>query len=67
MRLLRWFLHVPRYFLGHLVGHLALLVQFISLAFEGLAEGIADVARWLADVTDEDEGDDYGDDEGLAV
>jgi hypothetical protein len=63
-----WFLHIPRYFAGHLLAHVALLLQWLSLALEGLASAALDAGHWLADVP-EDEGfydfDDF-DDDGLA-
>lgn len=72
MSLFLWCLHMPRYFLGHVFGHAALLVKFVSLSLDGMASALMEIAAWLADVTDEDEfyGDfdsDDDDDEGLAT
>lgn len=63
MRLLSWLLHLPRYTAAHLVGQVAMILQFFALAVEGLSEALADLARWLGDVH-EDEDDDQDQDDG---
>lgn len=73
MNLILWLLHLPRYATAQVLALIAAHVQWTSLAIEGLASAILDIANWLADVTIEPVDDDYDgwtfpddDDSGLA-
>lgn len=73
MTVVLWVLHMPRYFLGHVFGHGALFVKFVSLSLDGLATALMEVASYLADVDNDgelydgfDDDEDGDDDEGLA-
>lgn len=68
--LLAWLFHLPRYFLGHVVGHAALLARWFGWALEGLSDSLTQIARWLCDLgPSEDLYDDFDisdDEDGLA-
>lgn len=65
MSFLAWLAHLPRYFVGHLIGHVALLLAWLAYALGGVSDGLTQIARWLCDVEDgEDLYDGFDDDEG---
>lgn len=70
--LVGWLLHWPRYFVGHLFGHAALLVEWLAVSLDGLADGLLEIAKVLTDIEPDEElydwsGFDDDDDEGGLV
>jgi hypothetical protein len=65
--LINWLVVIPRYFVGHCIGHAALLMQWTSMALEGLASALMDMTRWFCDIAEDEEVyggfDDFDDDD----